>query len=209
MSKGFNSLEIGGSVGASAFNFKVLAKTISATEIIDSRSVFWQNLSAASAQDIVLPDATTLPNGWSRVFKSSGASTLNVKTYHATTPVLLQAILASAVWQFVLTDNATSAGVWERVLLPNTAQQAAARYTEEFNDTTDWGSPLGGFYTRTILAATHQMGQYPDAKAWYNNGLSYEAGTLSDILLDKATGNITLRVSDIPDNRFAGLLMVQ
>jgi hypothetical protein len=186
----------------------VLSKTISATESLTAESSYWQNLSAAATQSVVLPDATTLQTGWCQVVKASGAAGLSVKTYDATTPVLLQTISATKAWEFILIDNSTAAGSWQRVAKLDTEQLQASFFTLAFNSTTDW-TLNGSVYEITVLASTHMKGTIVDAKAWLDNGTEYELGTIADVRVIKANGNVTLRVLATPDTRFAGLLFIQ
>lgn len=209
MASGFTPVDFANRVSATAFHFKVVSKNISATESIANYSSYWQNLSATVSQDVVLPDATTLTAGWGIVIKASGTAGLNIKTYHATTPVLLHTVDASKAWEFVLLDNSTAAGTWQKVLKADSEQAAAARFTQAFNATTDWGSASGGFYTITIAAASHLKGEFPDAQAWYDNGTAYESNTIADVRIIKTTGAVELKATSTPDNRFAGLLFIQ
>ncbi len=208
MATAYTPVDFKNRISATGVNFNVLSKAISATEAINGESSYWQNLSAAVTQDVVLPDATTLQNGWSVVIKASGAAGLNIKTYHMTTPVLLLSLSATKVYEFVLLDNSTAAGVWQKIVKLDSEQSKAAFFTQAFNDTSDW-TLNGGVYEIIIPVSTHMKGDIVDAKAWRDNGAEYELGTIADVRVVKATGAVRLVATSIPDNRFTGLLFIQ
>ena len=49
----------------------------------------------------------------------------------------------------------------------------ASRYESSFNNTTDWGSPSGGYYTITITAAAHGKGLSPVSFLYEASGADY------------------------------------
>lgn len=81
----------------------------------------------------------------------------------------------------------------------------AERYFATFNNTTDWtlSSPN---YVRTITAATHGKGVNPSVSVFELNGSDYELVnvgiTISNI------GDVTISVSETPNNRFNGLILI-
>jgi hypothetical protein len=83
----------------------------------------------------------------------------------------------------------------------------AERYTATFNSTTSWGSASGGVYTITISAATHGKGTAPNVAVYENVGGVYELVALESVRVT-LTGNVSLRVLETPDNRFAGLVLI-
>jgi len=177
-------------------------ETITAAEQLVINSHAWQNLSAAAAQDVILPDATTLTNGWEVVVQSSGAATLSVKTYDATTPVLLQAVPSGKAYKFTLVDNGTDEGSWYVNLLEDAELLPTARHVEAFDATTDWGAASGGIYTQTITEATHGRGTSPQVDLFEESGSDF-------ILVDAdvkvlANGDVEITVPESPDCRFAG-----
>lgn len=185
-------------------------KTITAQEDLNLHSAWLQHLSASSAQDVVLPDATTLAKGWIVRVYASGAASLSVKSYHATTPVLVKTIESGRMYEFTCTDNADSAGTWHVNFLEQSDLVVSERYIKTFDATSDWGSASGGYYTITITAATHERGTNPVvASIEKESGSDYivvELGT--DGLKTLSTGDIEMKVPENPDCRFAGRAIV-
>ena len=165
-------------------------------------------LSAASLQDVVLPDATTLLNGFQVSITATGAAGLSVKTYHATTPVLLKTIDAGRRYKFILVNNLTAAGTWQVELKHDLETVAADRFTQAFNATTDWGSASGGYYTFIITAATHGKGLNPVFEIVENTGSEMGKVGVDNASFNISTGDISIRVNDVPDCRFAGKIIV-
>lgn len=83
----------------------------------------------------------------------------------------------------------------------------AVRYIYSFNNTTDWGSPSGGYYTIIILAGIHNQGLDPQVMVFEQVGLLFEYVTVDQLALN-ASGDISIRVPDSPDLRFTGKLIV-
>lgn len=84
----------------------------------------------------------------------------------------------------------------------------AERYSDTFNATSDWGSASGGQYTITILAATHGKGTTPSVLVFEDIGGSvYELVGLNALQIN-ALGDVSLKVLETPDNRFAGLVLI-
>ena len=81
------------------------------------------------------------------------------------------------------------------------------KYYATFNATTDWGSASGGYYTITVLAATHAVGVNPIIELFENI-----AGVFHDVTPDEltvnASGDIAFRVPASPDLRFQGKITV-
>lgn len=183
-------------------NQGLIAKTITGAESLDLHSEWWQQLDAASAQDVILPDATTLTEGWSVVVEAV-TSTLDVKTFDSVTPVSRKEVSPGRAYQFTLTDNSTDAGVWYVNFLEEADTLPTARYTETFNATTDWGAASGGFYTLTIAQATHTRGTTPQVDVFELSGSDY-IQVETDELKVLANGDVAIRVPESPDCRFAG-----
>jgi hypothetical protein len=83
----------------------------------------------------------------------------------------------------------------------------AERYINTFNATTSWGAPAGGFYIVSIPAATHGRGANPNVQVYELVSGDYEQVALSSIRVS-ASGTVSLIVPEIPDNRFAGLVLI-
>lgn len=186
-------------------NAALTARTISAQEPISAYDPNYLRLSAATQQDAVLPDATTLTPGWTITIEAAGAATVRVMKYDATTPTLLQAIAAGAVYQLILVANGTAAGTWAIDKIEATAQ--AARYPQSFGATTDWGSASGGYYTLTVPASTHGITANPNPTVYKLSGSDYKTVGV-DSLTVLANGDVRIQVPETPDCRFAGLVVI-
>lgn len=82
----------------------------------------------------------------------------------------------------------------------------AGRYISSFNATTDWGSPSGGNYSITITNATHARGVNPNIQVFENI-----AGVFSQVGVEinvNGSGDVTIKVNQVPDLRFAGVILI-
>lgn len=81
----------------------------------------------------------------------------------------------------------------------------AERYTETFNNTTDWtlASPD---YTFTVLAATHSKGTTPIIQLYELSGADYINVDVNVVV--SALGDVTILVNAVPDLRFNGLILI-
>jgi hypothetical protein len=79
------------------------------------------------------------------------------------------------------------------------------RTTATFNATTDW-TLNGANYEIVILAASHGVGASPTVDVFENVSGDYQNIGL-DVVVD-ASGNITLKVTSSPDNRFVGKYII-
>lgn len=183
-------------------NQALVAKTITAAEQLTIHSEWWQHLSAAAAQDVVLPDATTLAPGWTVMVCADGAAALDVKTYDAVTPLSRKVVPAGDCFEFTLVNNGTAAGVWKVNYITENSMVASDRYVETFDATTDWGSAVGGIYTQTITAGTHGRGMSPQVDLFELSGGDF-IETLADVKV-LANGDVEITVPENPDCRFAG-----
>lgn len=185
-------------------------KTLTSPEQIDKHSAYWQAMSASAEEDVILPDATGLPNGWRISVYNDGAATLTVQKYDATTPVDLQPIISGRAYEFTLLDNATAAGAWHINFLEDSEKVVSDRYVKTFNSTSDWGTASGGYYSITIAAATHERGTQPGVAGIFevsgSDFIEVQLGTGG--LIVASDGAVTLKVPEIPDCRFAGKIML-
>jgi hypothetical protein len=180
------------------------SETITGAEALERHSAAWQRLSAAANQNVILPDATTLPNGWKITIESSGAAQLQVQTNDTAN---LQAIASGNAYEFTLLDNGSAAGNWYPNLLESASIAPSQRYTESFDATTSWGSAVGGFYTITVTEATHGRGTSPIVQIYEESGSDFiEVGL--DELKTLANGDVEFRVPEDPDCRFAGRVVL-
>lgn len=183
-------------------NQGLVEKTITSTEQLEIHSHYWNRLDAASAQDVVLPEADTLPLGYSIVVEAL-TSTLDVKTFDVTTPVSIRTIDPGRAYQFTLVDNGDDAGEWHINFLEESDTIASPRYVETFDATTDWGAASGGYYTITIPQATHTRGTSPQVDLFELSGSDYIKVEADEVKV-LANGNVEFRVPEDPDCRFAG-----
>lgn len=79
-------------------------------------------------------------------------------------------------------------------------------YVHSFNNTTDWGSPSGGLYTLTLAFGTHGKGANPIVQVLMDNGTNFESILIPFELT--VQGSVVLQVSETPDNRFTGKLLI-
>ena len=185
------------------------AETLTAKKDLDKHSHQWLRITNAATQDVVLPDALTLPNGWKVVVnvpEASGAS-VNVKTFHGTTPVLLRNVIAGRAYEFTLVDNATATGTWHVDFLEEADSIPTERYVSTFNATGDWGTVSGGYYTIEVTEVTHGRGTNPVVMCRAKSGSDYIAVN-PDRIMVLADGNVQIRVPQIPDLRFEGQLIM-
>jgi len=80
-------------------------------------------------------------------------------------------------------------------------------YQVVFNNTTDWGSPSGGYYSLNVLAASHGKGLNPVIQVYELVGSDYELITAA-VSIDSSTGDVTIGVVETPDSRFEGKLIL-
>jgi hypothetical protein len=187
-------------------NQGLLASTITAAEQLEIHSEYWQQITAAAVQDVILPDATTLPNGWAIVVEGK-TSNLNVKTYDAVTPVLRKTVTPDRAYEFTLVDNSTDEGVWYVNFLEEADTLATARFTSTFDATTSWGTASGGYYTQTITQATHTRGTSPQVDVFEVSGSDFVKVELDELKV-LANGDVEMRVPESPDCRFAGKVVM-
>lgn len=83
----------------------------------------------------------------------------------------------------------------------------ASRYTQTFNATTDWGAASGGFYTINILQAAHTRGANPVVQILETSGPDFILINV-DLVTISSTGDVSFRVQDVPDLRFAGKIII-
>lgn len=191
------------------FSIEALAATRTILATNDLQRLY---LSCSSNKDAILPDAQTLEVGWSKEIECAYDSTGSIilKTYDAVTPAVLKTLAPEIAIKVYLLDNSTAAGVWSVDYIQKTASIIADRYVFGFDATTSWGTASNGYYTIQVTAVTHGMGSNPTSKLQKSVNTSFK-DTFSDgggVTTD-ASGNITFRVPESPNLRFAGRLIVQ
>ena len=186
-------------------------ETLSASRTILADEKHRLYLSAGSNKDALLPDAQTLEVGWAQeiecAFDSVGS--ILIKTYDAVTPILLKTLVSGAAVRVYLLDNSTAAGTWSIDIIAKTETSAAERYIVGFNATTDWGTAAGGYYTKTVAAAVHGLGTNPVVSLQKSSGSDFKVvqpdGGGCTIY---ANGDVSFRVPETPDLRFAGRVVI-
>jgi hypothetical protein len=103
---------------------------------------------------------------------------------------------ASATNGHVLTKDAATGNAKFKAKITATTHDA----------TTSWGAASGGFYTITVT--THDIATPLAVEAWELSGTDYVTTAKPDRLLIAANGNVQLRVTEDPDNRYAGRIVV-
>lgn len=179
--------------------------TITGTETLTLNSYSWQKLTAAAPQDVILPDATTLPvAGW-KITIQEITSDLTVKDGGA--GATIKVVPAGTAYTFTCQAKATAAGVWHFYALDDAYVPTVSKYAQDFDATTDWGVEGAGYYTITITGATHDMGVNPTVVV-YETTATTEAQVDLDISYDNTNGNVSLVVPSDPNCRFAGRVII-
>jgi hypothetical protein len=98
------------------------------------------------------------------------------------------------------TFDATEATAWTKL--------GSSVYSAPFNNTTDWGTASGGYYTITKLAAVHLLGTSINHVSIYElSGTDYILLNVDRVLVN-ASGDVSISVPDGPDGRFAGKVVI-
>lgn len=177
-------------------------KALTGTEALDKYSYYWNNFTCAAPQDVTLPDAQTLTLGWSVVvYNQDTTNALTVKNY--TSGDTIKSIVATRAYKFTCTDISDADGDWHVDYLEESDLEPSERYSETFNNTSDWGSAAGGYYTQTITNATHGRGTSPTLIIEELDGSDY-IEVLPDRVLINSSGDVSFRVTEVPDGRFTG-----
>jgi hypothetical protein len=193
-------------IGERRVNSGMSVETITVARPIDAHDFQWLQLSAATIQNATLPDTNTVELGWSVVVhvpESSGA-TINVNKYGST---LLRNILKGRAYRFTLIDKTTSAGEWYVDYLEELESLPTVRYIHSFNATTNWGTASGGYYTITVPASTHNLGANPVSTIYELSGTDY-IQVMADKTITATNGNVSIRVPETPNLRFAGQIII-
>src|SRR5690606_18188365 len=115
-----------------------------------------------------LPDATTLPKGWTIEIFNDGDTALQVQDDQ--NDASFDDISINGGNRYILLDNGTAEGIWFVEPMESQGATVATRYSEDHDATTDWGSPSAGYYTITILASTHGRGTAPKVQFFESDG---------------------------------------
>jgi hypothetical protein len=82
---------------------------------------------------------------------------------------------------------------------------AAVKYSLNFNATTDW-TVDGAIFKLVILESTHGAGVTPVIQVF--ESIAADFVEVSTSVTFNASGDVTLSVTSIPDNRFAGKIII-
>ena len=205
----FGDLTIGRTAKARSFQHGLSVETLTTTRNIDINDYQYLRLSCASNQDIILPDAQTLEAGWNRTIDvaSDSVGSVLLKTYDDVTPVLLKTLASGKSVKVTLISGATSAGTWKVEVISETETSAAERYVSGFTATTEWGTAAGGYYTITITSATHGIGSNPVVSVQQLTGSDYLVVDVDELKIF-ANGNVSIKVPETPNLRFAGRVVI-
>jgi len=83
----------------------------------------------------------------------------------------------------------------------------ATAYTSTFDATTSWGSASLGLYSINILESVHGKGANPVVQIYELRLGSYELVDVDALIVD-GTGNVTMVVTQVPDTRFQGKIII-
>lgn len=177
------------------------AQTLSAQKDLDRHSHAWLRLSNATTQDVILPDATDLPLGWSVVVDVPSASTAPVKVKkHG--GAALKSIEQGRAYKFTCVDIGSAAGVWYINFLEEADLIPTERYVEAFDNDEDW-TDATPYWTITVNETDHGRGTKPTVQVFQKESSDYIQVSPDRILVD-ASGNVTMRVPTDPNLRFEG-----
>lgn len=205
----FGDLNVGRTAKARSYQHGLSVETLTTSRTIDINDFQYLRLSCASNQDVILPNASLLTVGWNRTFDVADDSvgSILLKTYNSVTPVLLKTLASGKSVKVTLISGASDAGTWKIEVISSTETSAAERYISGFTATTEWGTASGGYYTITITAATHGIGSNPVVDVQQLTGSDYIC-VEADQLKIFANGNVSIRVPETPNLRFAGRLVI-
>ena len=85
-------------------------------------------------------------------------------------------------------------------------QIGITKYTQSFNSTTDWGSAVGGYYEITITSSNHKVA-IPTVQVFENVSGSFDV-VQPDRIRVNSNNDVLIRVTQSPDGRFAGKLVI-
>lgn len=108
------NLIVKGIAAARRVNIQSEQQALSSSRNILINDPSWLILSCSSPQMAILPDATTLPVAWEINIYTDESSTshINVATYDAADPSVIEEIYPGVGVKLVLVDNSTSEGTW-------------------------------------------------------------------------------------------------
>lgn len=178
------------------------AETIIASKTFTANSKKHHSITCdTAALAVILPDATTLPNGWEINVENVAASSETFEVQTSDLAAIKSAIPAGYTYKMVLVDNGTAVGSW-RLYRMNTDSTMEA---ESFVGTFASGDFVAGVYT--VTKATHGI-----AKTGLNisveEGAAYPYTKVTTGVSVASDGAVSLTVSQDPDNSFDGRVII-
>lgn len=85
--------------------------------------------------------------------------------------------------------------------------QVQRDYELAFNDSTDWGSAAGGYYTISVAVATHAQGAQPIVHIYELEGSDFVEVSVDQVKI-AADGSVSFRVPEVPSGLFAGKVKI-
>lgn len=140
-------------------------------------------------ENVNMPDATTLPEGWAVTIDNFSAGDNLVVKNGAGAPATIHTVSAGEACIFTLVDNGTAAGTWRIHCLNNIAE----RFCDDFV-IADFGVIAAGYHEYTVTAATHGRGSQPIVQLAEKTGTDHDL-THADRTRIAANGDITIRVT--------------
>jgi len=83
---------------------------------------------------------------------------------------------------------------------------AKSSYAQAFNNTVDWGTASGGIYTLIVTESLSGCGLFPHIQVEELSGYDFIRVDVDTMV--KANGDIHIRVTESPDNRFNGRILI-
>jgi hypothetical protein len=84
---------------------------------------------------------------------------------------------------------------------------SSTKSVKTFNSTTDWGVPVGGYYSITYLSSDHNKGLTPLFLVDELVSTTYNV-IMPDSIVTNSNGDIIISVIDSPNGRFSGRIIV-
>jgi hypothetical protein len=184
------------------------ASSLSDAYDVSALSHAWLSLDPNGAnRDVVLPDATTLTNGWSVIIENTADASESLVVKDNSTGNVIKTIVSptpvnqTLAYQFVLKDNSTADGVWYAIELGDPTIDIT-KYYDAF-EVADWSVPSGELTTLNIAGTTHGKGNNP---MWSVHNDTGSKVYCHDEVVNVANGNITLTITE--DDEFDGFIIV-
>lgn len=162
---------------------------------------FLELSAAAAGFAALMPDATTLTNGWKTVIKIASASAEDIAIENSAAAALITSPQKGYTYELTLTNNSTAAGAWIVRELRELGQNEAERYSQTF--------VAGDFVAGDLTVAVGTHGIVASSL-----DVTVEEGTgpfekVYPTITVSATNDVTIGVSTDPDLSFDGRITIQ